>query len=151
MLAVDAGLRCGFARYGKEGRLRWYRSQNFGARSRLRRAIRGVLAGVPELEWLVLEGTGPVADVWSREAERAGIRVLQVSAETWRPALLLPREQRTGAAAKQSAGRLARRVIEWSGAPRPTSLRHHAAEAILLGLWGVVQVGWLEGLPERFR
>ena len=42
---------------------------------------------------------------------------------------------------------LARRVIEWCGAPRPTSLRHDAAEAILIGLWGVLELGWVDALP----
>jgi hypothetical protein len=44
---------------------------------------------------------------------------------------------------------LARRVIAWSEARRPTSLRHDAAEAILTGLWGVLEVGWLDSLPEE--
>jgi hypothetical protein len=42
---------------------------------------------------------------------------------------------------------MARKVIDWSGARRPTSLRHDAAEAILVGLWGGLQVGWLRELP----
>ena len=46
---------------------------------------------------------------------------------------------------------LARRVIEWSNAPRPTSLRHDAAEAILIGLWGVLQAGQLPRLPTELR
>ena len=29
----------------------------------------------------------------------------------------------------------------------PTSLRHDAAEAILVGLWGVLSAGWLRALP----
>jgi hypothetical protein len=45
------------------------------------------------------------------------------------------------------AAQLARNVIEWSGARRPTSLRHDAAEAILIGLWGVLSAGWLRALP----
>jgi len=31
---------------------------------------------------------------------------------------------------------------------RPTSLRHDAAEAVLIGLWGVVAVGLLPGYPS---
>ena len=71
-----------------------------------------------------------------------------MSAETWRELFLLPRDQQSGAQAKLVAARLARRVIEWSGAPRPTSLRHDAAEAILVGLWGVLNAGWLRRLPS---
>ena len=50
--------------------------------------------------------------------------------------------------AKRGADGVARRVIEWSNAPRPTSLRHDAAEAILIGLWGVLQARWLAAMPK---
>lgn len=39
-------------------------------------------------------------------------------------------------------------MIDWSGARRPTSLRHDAAEAIMIGLWGVLHLGWLVPSPE---
>ncbi|MFP2902614.1 hypothetical protein ACLEQD_40940, partial [Corallococcus sp. 4LFB] len=58
---------------------------------------------------------------------------------------------RSGALAKDAADGLARRVIDWSHAPRPTSLRHDAAEAILLGLWGALEVGWLAQVPVEVR
>ena len=38
---------------------------------------------------------------------------------------------------KQAADGLAREIIEEHGAKRPTSLRHDAAEAILVGYWAV--------------
>lgn len=44
LLAVDLGVRTGFACYGEDGRRRWYRSQNYGSAARLRRAIPGALA-----------------------------------------------------------------------------------------------------------
>jgi hypothetical protein len=70
-----------------------------------------------------------------------------VSAEEWRSTFLLSRDQRSGEQAKRMADGIARRVVDWSEAPRPTSLRHDAAEAILIGLWGVIDVGWLPALP----
>ena len=149
LLSVDLGLRAGFALYGNDGRLRWYRSQNFGALPRLRRAAQSMLQDLPDLQWLVLEGGGALADSWQKAAERQAIPVIQTSAEVWRQRLLYPRQQRSGVDAKQHADRLARAMIEWSGAPRPTSLRHDAAEAILIGLWGVLQVGWLTEIPIR--
>ncbi len=148
---MDLGLRSGMALFGEDGRLRWYRSQNFGSQTRLKRAVPSVLQSAGPLAWLVLEGGGPIADVWEREAARRALPVLRVAAEDWRAVLLYAREQRSGSDAKDAADGLARRVIEWSGAPRPTSLRHDAAEAILLGLWGAREVGWLTQIPPEVR
>jgi hypothetical protein len=151
LLAVDVGLRTGLAFFRRDGRLLRYRSQNFGTALRLRRAVRRLLAETPGLLRLVLEGGGPLGEIWSREALRRDLLVRRVSAEEWRAGLLLPRERRSGARAKDSAGDLAREVIAWSDAARPTSLRHDTAEAILIGLWGVLDAGWLPGLPPRLR
>ena len=151
LLAVDLGLRSGLALYGPDGRVRWYRSQNFGSQSRLKRAVPSVLHSAAPLAWLVLEGGGPIAEVWEREALRRALPVLRVSAQDWRARLLYAREQRSGGLAKDAADGLARRVIEWSAASRPTSLRHDAAEAVLLGLWACLEVGWLEQVPPEVR
>lgn len=151
LLAVDLGLRTGLAVYDEDGRLDRYRSSHFGQPSRLRRAIPGIFADLSDLSWIVIEGGGPLADLWRREAERQQLQVLQVSAEQWRKRLLLPRQQRSGPDAKRHAGDLARRVIAWSGSRRPTSLRHDAAEAILVGLFAVLQLGWLPELPDELR
>ena len=151
LLAVDIGVKTGLALYGQDGRLLWYRSQNFGTAERLRRGVRGVLDTHPHLAWLVLEGGGPLADIWIHAAARRYIPVRQISAEVWRRQFLYAREQRSGIQAKESATDLARRVITWSGARRPTSLRDDAAEAILIGLWGTLAVGWLARLPEVVR
>lgn len=104
------------------------------------------------LERLVLEGGGDLADVWMREAERRDVTVRVIGAERWRKVLLLPREQRHGADAKAAADGLARAVIGWSGAKAPTgALRHDVAEAIAIGLWGVLDAGWLSEIPAPLR
>ncbi|GMV40974.1 MAG: hypothetical protein AMXMBFR64_26900 [Myxococcales bacterium] len=148
-LAVDLGLRTGLALYGGDGRLIWYRSQHFGSAATLRRGVLAVVRGLPALAWLVAEGDRALAEIWGREAKRQGATVHVIGAEVWRRRLLHAREQRAGEDAKRAADRLARRVIAWSGAPSPTSLRHDAAEAILIGLWGVLEAGWLERLPPE--
>jgi hypothetical protein len=147
LLAVDLGVRTGLALYGQDGRLRWYRSHNFGNAARLRRGVPTVLDEAAEVAYLVVEGGGALGPAWEREAAARGIEVRWVSAQEWRELLFYPREHRTGEIAKRRADDMARRVIEWSGARRPTSLRHDAAEAILIGLWGVLEVGWLAELP----
>lgn len=145
LLAVDLGVRTGLALYGRDGRLAWARSKNFGTTSRLRRGARGLLEEVPDLEWLVLEGGGRLAEIWEREARQRGIGVIRVSAEQWRREFLTPRQRAGSRLAKKSAGILARRVIQERGRAGPTALRHDAAEAVLVGLWGLGRVGWLAG------
>jgi len=151
LLAVDLGLKTGLALYGEDGKLRWYRSKNFGTTARLKRAVYGILKEIPGLALLVIEGGGGIAGIWEREAQKQGIAVRRITAEDWRKTILFGREQRTGARAKERAAWLADAVIAWSGLRRPTVPRHDAAEAILIGLWGVMEEGWLGGLPPEIR
>ena len=151
LLAVDLGLKTGLALYGEDGKLRWYRSKNFGTTARLKRAVYGILKEIPGLAMLVIEGGGGIAEIWEHEAQKQGIAVRRITAEDWRKTILFSREQRTGAMAKERAAQLADAVIAWSGLRRPTAPRHDAAEAILIGLWGVIEQGWLGGLPPEIR
>ncbi len=151
LLAVDLGLRTGLAAFGEDGRQIWYRSRNFGTNTRLRQAVHAILTELPETQWLAIEGGGPIAEIWKHEATRRSVHVLQIAAEQWREQFFLAREHRSGPQAKQVAGVMARRVIAWSDADRPTSLRHDAAEAILIGLYGVLRIGWLAKVPRELR
>jgi hypothetical protein len=135
LLAVDLGLRCGWAAFDESGRLLAYGSRHYGNRSALRKAIPQILGAYPRLARLVVEGGGELYIPWEKEAARRGIAVRQVASEEWRKSLLKPYEQGSGVDAKAAADGLARTIIERSGAKRPTSLRHDAAEAILVGVW----------------
>lgn len=150
LLAIDLGLRAGLAWYGADGRLLSYRSTHFASMTTLKKGIPRVLDEAAPLRFVVVEGDRHHRDLWAKLAEKRGARVLAAQADVWRPRLLLPRERTSGADAKETADGLARQVIEWSDAKRPTSLRHDVAEAILLGLWGVLEVGWLKE-PPPFR
>ena len=151
LLAVDLGLKTGLALFADDGKLIWYRSHNFGTTERLRRAVPGILGPIAGLSALVIEGGGNLATVWEKEAERRGIGITRISAEEWRQTFLHAREQRSGIDAKKHAGDVARKVIDWAQASRPTSLRHDAAEAIMIGLWGLIHLGWLDALPKELR
>jgi hypothetical protein len=151
LLAVDLGLKTGLALYGDTGRLCWYRSKNYGTAARLRRDINNLLNNLPDLFHIVLEGGGSLAKIWEHEAERREIAVRQITAETWRQKLLYPRERMKGLQAKHHANDLAKQVIIVSGLPRPTALRHDTAEAVLIGLWAVLDIGWLKKIPEVLR
>lgn len=141
LLAIDLGLRFGWAAFGAAGRLLYYGSRHFGTRTALRKAIPQILAEYPDLATLVVEGGGDLFVPWEREAARRGIAVRQVMSQEWREALLQPYQRESGQDAKAAADGLAREVIERSGAKRPTSLRHDAAEAILVGVWAFLPSG----------
>ena len=145
LLAVDLGLNAGLASFDTSGRLRWARSTRFGTKTRLKKAIPSLLA--PEIEVMVSEGDAGLRAQWERVAKPKGIQLLSVTPEIWRKRLLLSREQRTGAGAKKVAQVLALRLFDDANLPRPPSLRHDAAEAILIGLWAVYELGWRKDVP----
>lgn len=117
----------------------------------MKKGVYGILNNLPGLEVIVLEGGGSIAEIWQREAHRRTIRVLQIGAEQWREALLFVRERRTGRQAKSNAELLAGKIIQWSGAPNPTSLDHNTAEAILVGYWGALEEGLIMETKSGFR
>ena len=151
LLAVDLGLKAGFALFGRDGRLRWYRSKHYSSPSQFKRGMFAMLREVPEMAHLVLEGGGPLADIWIKEADRRRLPVLQLAAEEWREVFLWTRERRSGRQAKQNAREAARRVAAWSGLPGPTSMNHNAAEAVMAGFLGLLRLGWLESIPLALR
>lgn len=147
LVAVDLGLRTGIAAYDRAGTLCYARARRFPSRDRLRAAVPGLLAGLRPLCWLVLEGDAALARPWVREARMCGAKVRFVKPETWRRALMPPREFRTGAMVKQHAQRRATALLAEAGRPPVVPLRHDAAEAALIGLWALAEVGWTR--PER--
>jgi hypothetical protein len=148
LLAVDLGLRTGLAVYDAGGRPVHVASRHLGGRRQLRGMVRAVLAEhAPAV--VLLEGDRELARVWHEAAERAGARSAGVTPETWRPRLLHPSERRDGARAKAAARRLAPLVLDWGGLRIPSRLRTDAAEAVLIGLWGVLTEGWLAALPPQ--
>jgi hypothetical protein len=150
-LGIDLGLATGIAVYSRDGRLESVRSRRFQSKDALRAAAGAILDGVPHVHGVLLEGGGDLAEVWQRAATHRGIHLRAVQARDWRPMFLYERERRDGAAAKSHAVRLAAQVIEWSGTKGVApEVGHDAAEAILVGLFGVVQAGWLLE-PPRLR
>src|SRR5579884_2028938 len=71
-----------------------------------------------------------------------------VAARTMSRLLRSRATERTGG---QTARELARWIIDWSGAPRPTSLRHDAAAAVVIRLCGVLEAGLLTAIPADVR
>jgi len=151
LLAIDLGVKTGLALFNDNGKLVWYRSHNYGNKRRLKNNISEILYSLPGLSILVIEGGGPIAELWKSKAFRHKLTTIQVFAEEWRKELFFDRQIRNGPMAKQNAIVMAKKVITWSGIHKPTALRHDTAEAILVGLWGVIKAGWLPEMPPDLR
>ena len=115
----------------------------------LKRGVFRVIQETQDLSYIVMEGDAHLADIWQRQAAKRSVTSIHVAAESWRERLLLPREQRSGRQAKSYAAQFAMDAIRFLDAQRPTSLRHDAAEAICIGVWGLLEVGWLQELPRE--
>ena len=148
LLAVDLGLKAGLACYSREGRLLWARSTRFGTITRMKKALPSLVSR--EVSVVVTEGDTQLALHWRKVAEHRGAKFISVSPEVWRGELLLARNRRSGAAAKKTAEALAWSLFDAAGLSRPATLGHDAAEAILIGLWAVLDLEWLAAPPTEF-
>lgn len=143
LLAIDLGLRAGFAVFDDCGELVSYRSTHFPSYAAMKKAAWGVLRGVDGLAHVVVEGDKNLAALWRKPAEKQGLLFESVTPETGREVLLLPRQRRDSATAKRAADELAARLIANSPAPAPTgTLTSDVAEAILIGAWAALELGW---------
>ncbi len=149
LLAVDVGLHTGLALFNEDARLLWYRSHHLPNPQKLKKIIAKLLRDTPRPTHIYLEGGGPLADLWIKDAEHLSINIRQVQAEQWRKKLLYPRQHLSGSQAKREAGELARQVIVDLGGKKPTQLRHDTAEAVLVGLFGLLELGWLGSWPTQ--
>lgn len=148
LLAVDVGLHTGLALFSENAELLWYRSHHLSSAAKLKKVINKLLREPPAPTHLLLEGGGPLAELWLAEAAKLNINSRQIHAQQWREQLFYARQHRSGSQAKREAGNLARQVIEQLGSKKPTALRHDTAEAILIGLYGLLQLGWLKNWPR---
>jgi hypothetical protein len=144
LLAIDLGVKTGLALYNSEGAILWYRSRNYGNKQRLKTDVQNILNDIPSLKFVFLEGGGDIARIWLKECRKRKIPFRQIYAEDWRRDLFDPKDIRTGEQAKQRAIQLAKKIIEQCHGPRPTSMLDDAAEAVLVGYWGMIQVKWTE-------
>lgn len=149
LLAVDVGLHTGLALFDEQPRLLWYRSHHLPNPLKLKKMIAKLLRAPPRTTHIYLEGGGPLAELWQREAEKLAIGLRQIQAESWRNRLFYARQHVTGSQAKKEADGLARLVIDRLGGRKPTQLRHDTAEAILIGLYGLLELGWLDSWPDK--
>ncbi len=140
ILAIDLGLKCGFAVFDGDGALLAYHSTRFPSTAMIKKAGWKVLMRWPNLERIVVEGDPEIAAIWHKLATKRGIAFEGVKPETWREALLKPSERKDGGSAKKAAGRIARKLIKASAAPSPKGrMTSDVCEAILIGLWAATR------------
>lgn len=149
LLAVDLGLKTGFAWIDEAGDVVRYRSTRFPDRGTLRRAVPGIVRERADVTVIVVEGDVALARPWASAARRMGAAFQEVGADVWRADLFPAHERTSGTVAKATADRFARRALELGPTSRPTSLRHDVAEAICLGIWAAWQRGWVASERQR--
>jgi len=139
ILGIDLGIRTGLALFSMDARLIWFRSHNFGTRQRLRKGIYTLLCQILnewDLLFLIMEGSKDIGKLWMKRGQKIDVPVYFVSPEVWREAMLFTKNLKSKEAKKQAI-KFARKVIVSSGLAPPRTINHNAAEAILIGLWGV--------------
>jgi len=143
LLAIDLGVRTGWASYNDSGFLSGFGSHNYGSAGRLKKAVYPFLKQFKNLEFLIIEGGGKLSKYWEYVATQNSIEVIQTHAHVWRKELFLQKNITYSYKMKKHAERTAREIIEKSNLSQPKDLKHDAAEAILIGFWGCLQIGWL--------
>ena len=149
LLALDLGLRFGWACYTDDARLIAYGSHHCAKRAKLKSIAWSTLSKLPTGSEVYIEGGGVLLDVWCKEARRRQVICHVLHAERWRADCLLPRDQQSGASAKRKAQTLSRTIITTQSGQAPISLRHDTAEATLMGWWALYQSEWIS--PTEFK
>ena len=144
LLAIDLGLTFGWARFDTQGQLLAYGSQHCARRAQLNPISWSMLRSLPPNSHVYAEGGGDLARHWRRNALRFQFSFSSLAAEHWRSTCLIPRERRSGSIAKANALKLARILIRARASKAPTQIRHDTAEAILMGWWALLDLGWID-------
>ena len=149
LLAVDIGLHTGLAMFSSEAELLWYRSHHLPTPAKLKKMVATLLRQLPRPDYIYLEGGGLLVDIWEKEAEKLSMTTRQLHAEQWRDNYFTVGSTPTAVRAKKEADIAARQVINILGGKKPTSLRHDTAEAVLIGLFGLLELGWIIDWPPK--
>jgi hypothetical protein len=93
LLAIDAGVKTGLALFSRPDKLIWYRSHNMGSVNGLRKAAYNLIHSIENLTCIAVEGGGPVAVAWIKEAGKQNIKIISTDAGEWRKQLLFSADQ----------------------------------------------------------
>lgn len=143
LLALDLGLRFGWACYTDEAHLVAYGSHHCAKRAKLKSIAWAALSKLPVGSEIYIEGGGVLLDTWCKEAHRRELICHVLHAERWRADCLWPRDLQSGSSAKRKAQQLSKAIITAQSGHAPTALRHDTAEATLMGWWALYQSEWI--------
>lgn len=124
LLAVDMGLRSGFALYNSSGSLIDFTDHKFLSLPTLKESILEVLNCLSvkhHLTNFVLEGDAVYGEIWRTSIEEFGCKrneemdILFVSPSEWRESLLTLKERKSGQDAKTAARQICRQIMWRSG------------------------------------
>jgi hypothetical protein len=124
LLAVDMGLRSGFALYNSSGYLTDFTDHRFQSLPTLKESILEVLDCLSvrhHLTNFVLEGDAVYGEIWKTSIEEFSCKkneevdVLFVSPSEWRERLLTLKERKSGQDAKTAARQICRQIMWRSG------------------------------------
>ena len=140
LLAIDLGVKTGLACWDVEQRkLLWCRSHNYGSKKQVAKAAPGVLLSAGDAGILVLEGGGDIALIWKQAGNRWGWDTRILHAEEWRKNLFYESEWQYTSDLKNLAINYAHKAALWGGMKVAGRLNHNAAEALLAGLWVLLE------------
>lgn len=143
LLSIDLGLRFGWSCFDQEASLIAYGSHHCGQANKLGSIAYNAIKVLPSNSVLLVEGNSELYRHWQKSAQRFQILNMQVYAEQWRHDCLSQKEQVDGKKAKVAAIRIARTLIKSQSGQGSYRLRHDAAEACLMGWWGLKQLQWI--------
>ncbi|MFW5974945.1 MAG: hypothetical protein ACOCQ6_01935 [Bacteroidota bacterium] len=143
-MAIDLGVKTGLAVYNSNGDLIQYHSRNYGNARRLKKAIHHILKEPENLKFLYIEGGGKLDKYWVKQAAKLGVTTKQIHAETWRNKLF-PKSQADyhSKPVKNYAEKQAKEILKAHAFPIPENLNKDVSEAILIGLYGCIEQGWI--------
>jgi hypothetical protein len=109
LLAVDLGLRTGFAVYNTSGHLTSYFNRHFVSLEELEDSIPDIL-DTKKISCVVVEGDSVVRGIWE-SAVLPDLPMEAISPKEWRRKILTKSEQQNGPSAKAAARLIARQIM----------------------------------------
>ena len=143
LLAIDLGLRLGWSCFQSDAQLIAYGSHHCGQANKLNALSYKALKALPLGSHVIIEGNGRLLKYWTKNAAKFDLDLTIIHAERWRATCLSTATSHDGKLAKNAALKIAHQLIRNRAKQGAVTLRHDAAEACLIGWWGLHHLGWI--------